>query len=36
MESHFPHIEGYEQRPSKRKKGGRSMEGIAYEAARLI
>lgn len=34
MESQFPHIEGYGRRPSKRKKDGRSMQGVAHEAER--
>ena len=34
MESQFPHIECYGRRPSKRKRDGRSMRGIAYEAER--
>jgi Plasmid recombination enzyme len=34
MESQFPHIEGYGRRASTRKKGGRSMEGVAHEAER--
>jgi hypothetical protein len=34
MESQFPHIECYGRRPSKRKRDGRSMRSIAFEAER--
>lgn len=34
MKFQFAHIEGYGRRPSKRKKDGRSMQGVAYEAER--
>lgn len=34
MQSQFAHIEGYGRRASTRKAGGRSMQGVAYEAER--